>query len=405
MPVTNTIKTSDIVVPFAVEYERNCQILMNGSTVLNKSYKTNSGMTINLSLPSVGSALATGPATTPGNIVEDTVPITLIQYNKSVSLETVEQTLEMESFDDQVAVPYGAQMASEVQTIACNKMLLGADTMTVLGSGTAAYSDIGKAIGVIKGARAFGMLCGGLGTDLATQIQNSGLTLFNPSSQLSNNFLNGGLGKFRGADWFETPDISSFTSGSRTLGAGTAVRLKTAVTVNGSTSLVLEVAGGTATMTGTIAAGEAFTLSNVFACDIYEKALGSKYQFIAQELSTAGSNEFIVTVKGVYFTGPKKNVSTSTLAATTAVTFSHANSSTYLRGFAWAKAAFIFASFPVRPLSNTIQKAARNPSGITFLCQAGGDINAGTDIVRWDTIAGFGLARSNWVHRIDVLVS
>lgn len=402
MSTTNTIATSAIVVPFVAEFESNLQVLMNGSTMLDKNFVGGNGTTVNYSVPSFGST-ATGAATTPGNIVDGKVPVVLTQYNTSVELSQVDQALNLSSFDDQIAVPYGAKMASDVQVVACDELLLKADTIKVLGSGTGDFKDVGICIGQIRSARSYGKMVGAMSNDLSTQVQNSAVAYFNPSSQLSNSWMVGGLGKFRGAEFYETPDISALSTGTHALGSGTALQLNDTIATEGLTTITLKVVGGTATLAGTLVKGEAFTVAGYYAVDIYGNATSQLYQFISQTTATAAANVIAVTVKPLYFAaGPLKNISKTTLTAGDVATFSHAASSTYLRGFVWAQPAFVFASGAMKPLSNVATKSAMTPKGLSLMCQAGADIKAGTDIVRWDTLAGFKVIRSCWVARYDV---
>jgi len=392
--MANTIVKSDIVVPLLGEFERNMQILMNGSTQFNKNYVGGHGSTINAVIPSYGTT-STG-ASVASNISAVTggkVPITLLQYNQAVELTQVQQALELSDFEGQVGDPYGMKMASDIQTIAATTIMLAHDTIDVIGSGTAGYSNIGSGIGVIKSARAYGEMVGCLSNDLASQVQNSGLTLFNPSTQISNSFLNGGLGKYRGADWYETPDIAPLVTGTCT---GFTV---TSISTEGTTALAVTAA----TSGHTLKAGQSFTIPGHFAVDIYGVALSSLYQFIVQSDYTFPGTTGTVPVKALYMAaGPLKNISVSAVVG--AVTMSHATSTTYYRGFMWAKPAFVYASAPMKKLTMVESFMGKSPKGLTLLGSTGTDIKAGTDIIRWDTLAGFAILRSNWVRGIHVKV-
>lgn len=405
MPTTNTIVTSDIVVPFVAEYESNLPVLMNGSTMLNKKYVGGAGKTVGYNMPQQGGTTVTGAATTPGNFVTAVVEVTLLQYNQSVALSSVEQSLELESFDEQIAVPYGASMASDIQAFACEEILLKADTIKVLASGTGDFKDVGGCIAQLNTARGYGTRFGAMSSDLSNQVQNSAIAYFNPTTNLSNSWLIGGIGKFRNVEFYETPDISALSTGTHALGAGTALQLNNTVATEGLTTITLKVVGGTATLAGTLVKGESFTVAGYYAVDLRGKATSQLYQFISQTTETAAANVIAVTVKALHFAdGPLKNISKTTLTAGDVATFSHAANSTYLRGFVWTKSAFVFATAPMKPLSNTQSKSAMTPKGISLMCQAGADINAGTDIIRWDTLAGFKLVKSCWAARYDVKI-
>jgi hypothetical protein len=405
MSTTNSIVTSDIVVPFVAEYESNLPVLMNGSTMLNKKYVGGAGTTVSYNMPQQGGTTATGAATTPGNYTTAEVPVVLTQYNQSVELSAVDQALNLESFEDQIAIPYGAAMASDIQKIACDEILLKADTIKVIASGTGDFKDVGGCIAQLNTARGYGTRFGAMSSDLSNQVQNSAVAYFNPSTSLSNSWMIGGIGKFRNVEFYETADISALNTGTHALGSGTALQLNDTVATEGLTTITLKVVGGTATLAGTLVKGEAFTVAGYYAVDIRGNATSNLYQFIAQATATAGSNLLAVTVKPLYFAaGPLKNISVTTLTAGAVATFSHAASSTYLRGFVWTKSAFVFATGPMKPLSNTVSKSAMTPKGISLMCQAGADINAGTDIIRWDCLAGFKLVKTGFAARYDVKI-
>ena len=411
--MTNTIITSRIAIPFAAEVEASMPILMNGNRQFDKNFVAGNGSTVDVIIPGYGT-VNVGPDMSGVDLsyTAAKVSVTLVQRNVGVSLTQVEQSLALSNFDEQIAAPYGIKLGSDIQKLAAQELLLKADTAVILaGAGetvtTGQYATIGTAVTNLHAARASGLSFGAVQNELANQIQNSGLTLFNPSKTVESSFLNGGLGKFRGADWYETPDILTLTAGTHT---GTAV----VGTVNaGGDTLTLS----SGDLAGTYKQGEVVYLTGVKAVDIYGLALNSLYAFVVQADASVLANSVALSIKPIILSGPLKNVSVGAMPAGVATVSSQgvANvpaatiaNSTYLRGIVWDKMAFVYAAAALQPLAmaKTLGDFKfANGQALTVLAQKGTDFAKGIDIVRWDVLTGFLLARSNWVSSILVKVS
>lgn len=400
----NQIFTTNVCVPLVSEIESNLPILMNGRREFNKNFVAGNGTSMEVSLPGYGTVgVGEDASATDRSYTSAKVQVVLSQFHEIVELSMIEKHLQMKNFSDQVAEPYGLLFSSAIQTRAANELLLKAATATVVAASATAgsFSDIRKSITPIRAARSSGKLCGVVSPELAESIANSGQLLFNPSKSIDALFLRGELGQFGGAQWYQTPDVSSLTTGTHAIGAGTTLRVKTLVNTAGATAITLEVNGGTATLTGTVLAGEIITLAGVKAVDVFGQAIAKDYAFVVQADATAAANEIELVVKPLYFTGVLKNVSTANIAANTVATFATLANKTYNRGIVWAQDAFITAAASITPPSGAkVQRANGDALQITLATDS--DILKYTDIARWDTLVGFKLVRENFASTVLV---
>ena len=391
--MSNSILTSSMAVPFVAEIESNLPILANGNTQFDKNFVAGNGTSIDVLIPSYGNT-GTG-ADISGRIsdVKNTkVSVSLIQYSDGITLDMVEQALKVSDFAGQIAGPYGAKFASDIQKVAVNELKLNADNVAVIGTGAGAvtYTDISKGIAALNSARSSGEKFGVMSPDLATAVQNSGINFF--QADLKESFVNGKLGTFRGARCFETPDMSDVI----TIGAQTLTTVICASYTEGAATMSIS---GTA-ITGTLVKGQVLNVAGVNSVDIYGNDAGKSYAvtLLADVVGVAGGTT--ISIKPIYWTaGPNKNVTATPVSKV--VTSIHASATTYQSVLFWDKQAFITASAKLKGLAVSEKKGASGKI-MNSLLQVTSDGLKGIDVLRWDVLMGFKLARSNWVSRVDV---
>lgn len=394
--MANAILTSSMAVPFVAEIESNLPVLANGNIQFNKEFVAGNGTTVDILIPSYGSTAVGADITARISDVKNTkVSVTLLQYSDGIALAMVEQALKVSDFAGQIAEPYGAKFASDIQKVAINELKLNADNVSVVttGAGAASYTDISKGIAALNSSRSTGEKFGVMSPDLATAVQNSGINFF--QADLKDSFVNGKLGTFRGARFFETPDMADIL----TIGAQTITTVTVASYTEGAATMSIS---GTA-LTGTLVKGQVLNLAGVNSVDIYGHDTGKLYAVTVLADVTAAGNAATISVKPIYWTaGPAKNVTVTPVGK--AVTSLHAASTTYQSVLIWDKQAFITASAKLKGLAVSEKKGA-NGKVMNSLLQVTSDGLKGIDILRWDVLMGFKLARSNWVARVDVKLS
>lgn len=393
----NSILTSRVAAAFAVEIDSNLPVLANGNTMLDKNFVGGNGSTVDYLLPSYGEAAVGADITSRLRAVSNVkVPITLNQYSDGYSLDQVEQALALADKNQQVDMPFAGKFASDIQKVAIKELKLNAASATIVdtGSGAVSYTNIGKGIAAINAARSSGEKFGVMGSDLATSVMDSGLNFF--QADLKESFVNGKLGTFRSARWFETPDMNDIiTIPAQVFNTVTV----TAYTEGASTMTI----GGTG-LTGTLQYGQILKAANVNMVDVYGQDTGKPYAIIVQDVAgvAPSGNAATITVRPIFWTaGPGKTVTVTPVGK--AVTSQHASATSYQTALVWDKQAFVTASASLKGLA-TSEKKGSVGKVLKSLMQVVSDGLKGLDIFRMDALVGFGLARANWCSRVDVKI-
>ena len=377
---------TSVAVPFIAQFAGKLPILMNANKQFDKEYKSGTGSSISILIPDhpdvqTGAGVGSG-----SNYTSGSVTLSLTQRNVSIDATQIVRALDIHDFEGQVAKPYGAKLASTIQTIAADEIKLNADTQSVLS--TANFAGMATVIAGIRKARSYGELCGALDPQLSATIAGTGTSLFLPSNVSNDLHKDANLGRYHTAEFYETPDITALATGTATVDGD----VDGLVNTEGATTISID---GITGATGTIKAGQGFTIAGLNAVDIYGVDIGKPYVFVALADASVASNAVDITVKPLYFAeGPMKNIS-GVVADGLAVTQLQDASSSYMAGIIWDKMSLAFGAAALAPISNTDTKTI-NDSGLSVSVTKGADISAGKEIVRWDTLTGFKLIRSNW---------
>jgi len=394
--MSNILETSDIRVPFLAEVEANLNVIANGTTQYNKNWVGGHGDTMQIIVPTYGNTVGTGADVT-SNISDAQgakKDVTIKQYNKAVSLTSIEQSLDLHSYEDQIAKPFGQKMASDIQTIAVDMLAQEAGTATVSNTGT--YAVIGDAVANLESSRAGGEIFGIMSPKIAKSVVDSGLSFFQAS--LEKSFTTGSLGSYLGCKWSKSQDAGTPLITSAFVADDVAVNQGTAY-VAGATTLNIDAT----TLSGTYKKNQIIYVAGVNAVDVYGKDAGVAYPFILTEDVTASGDAVGWKIKGVYATGVNKNV-TALPADGAVVTMAHTASSTYQIVLAWDNQAFVTAFAKLKPLATSQSKGTQGKI-LNIMSQVVSDGLKGIDLVRWDCLAGFMVILRNFVSRVDIKVS
>ena len=393
------IAVSQIAVPMIDEINKKLPLLRNAEGGYDKEFVGGNGSIISVIIADYG-VVGTGPALVASqlNYNSQTVSITLVQNNVAIPLTQINDTLYLSDKQVQVAEPYAANLATAIQTSAALALTLAADGITVT---SGSYSTIRTAIGSIKASRYDGKIVGVLANEFYTQVQNSGLQMFNTGVPLTNKDGTEIISNFGGAEWYETPDIAPLVTGTWAPAASATVA--TTVSADGATSIVITDASATSAVS--IAAGQAFSVAGIKIVDRYGKAISQNYAFIAQTSAVGSAGSMTVTVKPLIFSSvPTKNVS-GFITAGLVVTAIHAANSTYLRGIVYGTQAFAYAAAKMKPIATTSVTFEDVDGGLAIMATEGQDVYNGFTYIRWDVLTGFKLLRSNFARVIDILVA
>jgi hypothetical protein len=239
-------------------------------------------------------------------------------------------------------------------------------------------------------------------------VVKSGIKFYNPAPQISELFKNGALGRFDTAECFVTPDFSNYTwTDGLTLGGGTtlkgAIAFATDATLGtkSSTSVVLTVSGGTATMTGTVLAGTPFSIAGLNKTDIYGNDAGYPFIFVVQSTSSAAAgNSVTVTTQPIFATGPNKNITTAVDVSAATVSNLLTSGKLYAIGSIWDKSALAFGEAKLPPIMGAQSESFEDPQGLSVTASVGPSIQSGYGVLRYDALTGSALPRPIWAHNM-----
>lgn len=397
---TYNFTTTEVAVPFIAKFEESLPVLMNSNKQLDKEYKSGTGTTITMLIPDhpdviEGSSISGSLAYTSGNKT-----LTLVQRNVAIDANSVERALDIHSFDEQVAKPYGAKLASKIQTLAVEDVQLSANTQYVFDTTNKEYfNEVADAVAGIRDARSFGNLIGALSPQFSSKVAQSGFKFFNPNTQISDIFTKSRLGEFQTAMFYHTPDVKPLVTGDLSLGTAT---VDTTISAEGTNTLVIADAG----LTGgeVVKKGTAFNIAGVDAVDIYGESIGQPYAFVAQADATAVAGSVTLSIAPVYFDKPLQNVSVASIASGAVVTQVHEADSRYLGGIIYDDMSLLFGSAKLAPIAGTESEVVTAGKALAVSCMKGPDVVNRREIVRWDTLTGTELVRPNWASAMWIKV-
>ena len=220
---------------------------------------------------------------------------------------------------------------------------------------------------------------------------------FNPSDSISRQFKSGMMGEnVLGYEEVNmSQSIKAFQVGSRTATGGTT---SAAVTTEGATTIAITGAGAS----GTIKAGDVFTIGNRFAVNPQTReSTGSLFQFVAlADVTLDGSGAGTITVAPMYSAAHPLATITTLPVNGSSVTFLGAASTTYPQNIAYHKDAFTLATADLI-LPQGVDMASRaNHNGISMRIVRQYDINNDRMPCRVDVLYGYAAIRPQLACRV-----
>jgi len=396
--MSNSILTIDMITRKALEILENSLVL---TRTVNRQYDDSFavegakiGSTLRIRLPD--RALVTDGAAL--QVQDDNEQYTTLtvssQKHIGVNFTTAELTMQLDDFAERVLKPRISQLASSIDADVANSFKYIGNSVGTPGT-TPATSLV-----LLQAQQKLNENAAVMSPRYATvnPAANAALIegmkgLFNPVSAISKQFKNGMFGEgILGYDELNmSQSIKQFTTGSRT---GT-VTVSTAVTSEGSTSIVLTGLGST-----TIKAGDVFTIANVYAVNPQTReSTGSLYQFVALADVTA-STTATVTVPAMYSASQALATVDALPAASAAVTFLGAASTQYPQNLIYHRDAISFATADLL-LPQGVDMASRQVhNGISLRVVRQYDINNDRLPCRIDVLYGYSVIRPQMAVRL-----
>jgi len=360
----------------------------------------NPGDTINISKPARFTVGTTADVTsTVQDVIEQKVPMALDKTrNVAVNLTSAEiaTDLSLKSWANRILKP---AISSLAQTIEAECLVLAKNaTYQSVGTGGSTVFDTNTMLGarsqlkqsLVPGTELFALL-----NSTATQsASNARKGLFNNQAELAKTYKSGAIGAADGFTYLENNLLPLQTNGNDIV-----FEVRTTVSVQGSTSLVVEALTAN---TGTVTAGTVFTVAGVYSVHpITKVSTGQLQQFVSTTSVTADASGYatLVVSPAMYTTGSQQNI-TGFPTDNDVITPVGGVSTSYFQNFTYAPSAFRFASAPLVLPDGTDMASQSTVNGITVRVIR--DYLPLTDkmLMRIDVLYGFVAVRPEWACRV-----
>lgn len=220
--------------------------------------------------------------------------------------------------------------------------------------------------------------------------------LFQDSQQIKEQYREGMIGRTAMADWYENDRMWSLTNGSDVTGTLDSASLAT----DGGNTLDMH----STIPTSAQVVGQVFTVAGVYACHPETKA---PYPFLQQFTITAIGATTTTVSPTMYWTGPRKNVVTSTGGTVSASTFNGATltfvgaaSTSYVQNLMYHKEAFQFVTADLPLMDDAAKCVRRVQDGLSLRVWQASDIRNDELLMRIDILYGYAALRPEWACRI-----
>lgn len=219
--------------------------------------------------------------------------------------------------------------------------------------------------------------------------------LFQSSTEINKQYLEGMIGRADGFDWYENELINVHTNGNDVTG----VAVDDTVAEGASTIHV----DGVTTGTGTVKKGQIFTIAGVnMVHPITKVDLGVPQQFVVTaDVTASGTSDADLAISPTIYAGSNglQNV-TALPADNAAITFVGAASSSLAQSLQYQKNAFKMVSVPLIMPTKAEVAAQETVDGITVAVIRDFDILERRMVTRLDFLGGLSAVRPEWACRV-----
>ena len=399
--MANSLLTIDMITRKALEIlENNLVITRTVNRQYDDSFAVEGakiGSTLRIRLPD--RALVTDGAAL--QVQDDNEQFTTLtvssQKHIGVNFTSAELTMQLDDFAERVLKPRISQLASSIDADVANSYKSIFQSVGTPGT-TPATSLV-----LLQAQQKLNESAAVMSPRYATvnPAANAGLVeglkgLFNPVNTISRQFKNGLMGEgVLGLEEINmSQSIKQHTTGSRT-GAHTVT---TTVSTQGQATINI-----TGTGSQTIAAGDVFTIANVYAVNPQTReSTGSLQQFVVTEANTASGGAYtaVKIAPAIYTSSNALATVDSFPVATAAVTFLGSASTQYPQNLVYHKDAISFATADLL-LPQGVDMASRQVhNGISMRVVRQYDINNDRLPCRIDVLYGFSAIRPPMAVRL-----
>lgn len=219
--------------------------------------------------------------------------------------------------------------------------------------------------------------------------------LFQSSTEINKQYLEGMIGRADGFDWYENELINVHTNGNDVTG----VAVDDTVAEGASTIHV----DGITTGTGTVTKGQIFTIDGVnMVHPITKVDLGVPQQFVVTaDVTASGTSDADLAISPAIYAGSNGLQNVTALPANDAtITFVGAASSALAQNLQYHKNAFKMVSVPLVMPTKAEVAAQETVDGITVAVIRDFDILERRMVTRLDFLGGLSAVRPEWACRV-----
>lgn len=333
------------------------------------------------------------------NMKERYVELT-VDTQKHVSLQftSVEKALDITDFKERFLRPAINSLATNIDADLLRKAIITVNNFTLIGANELhPLAPFGRAREMMArnlapGDKRFALLSSGLTNSF---VDTSG-TLFNPTTEIANQYKEGYIGRARGFEFVESEHIWTQVYGSKTTGVAVEGAGQT-----GGKLVINGVANG-----DTFKAGQVFTIAGVYQLHpITRQNTGKLLQItILNDVTAAGTTAqltiFPEIIPNMINTDKQANatVSASPLNGA-AIVFSSEAGSVIEQALCFQKNAFGAAFVPLEVLPGK-EGYSFDADTMSLRVMSGGDWKTDKGGTRIDVLYGFGAVRSNHAVRV-----
>ena len=336
-------------------------------------------------------------------VTETSVPLTLdTQYGNDMSFTSADLALSIDEFSDRIIKPAIANISNMIDFDGLQEYINIYNAVGTPGTTPSAlltYLDAGVKLDDEAAPMGMRYIC--MNPRAQATIVNALQALFNPSKQISDQYLKGSMGAAVGFDWYMDQNIAVHTGGVYAANVGAD-----AVTVNGAVT-----SGSAIVLQGWTAAdilnrGDIVTFDTVFAVNPQSRqSTGELRQFVITSTATAdGSGDMTIAVSpSLIFSGSEQTVTSAsgTLPDNDPLDTFYATGVVSPQNLAFCPDAFTFgtAALPDMPgVSNA--RATSSKLGMSIRYIQSYDVTNDRRIDRLDLLGGWATIRQELAVRI-----
>jgi len=383
MPQAN-IATEDRAMLITAEVKAQAPILGLINTDLKSEFGSESGDTVSALIPGFGTvnegvALPANPADYALSIQK--VPLQVTPKNNPASYDFVDASVRIGNFQEKVAKPYGAHLASYVRREAFHAILGGATKAFVVDSlANFRFSVLGEAIAAIEDSNIGGKISGVLSNRIKASVVNSGLNQFQNGS-VAFDLWKGKIQNFDGADFVTQSEITKVVAPAITGGTVSAA------VAEGADQISVTFSGISAATE--IPAGYVFKVAGVNSVDIFKNDDGYGRAFVVLEKATTAANGAVtLKIARIYATNPALKNATALPASGAAITLLLTGGKTYHTGAIFDQNSTGYASAAIKEAPGCDSATSTVDGYVNVRMTAQYQIQQGLNIVRFDILTG-----------------